>query len=168
VIELGIDNGIVPGTGLDRTVLHNAAGWGSLDMVKLLVELGADPNLRDSTYHATAIAWALYNGQQQDVIDYLLSFATVFDAVRAGSVERVDALLRDDPRLAGSRGEEGNPLVFYLRPEMSRLDDMIRLLVRYGADLNAQDSSGKTLLARALAHQFTAFADVLRAHGATA
>jgi ankyrin repeat protein len=72
IVSLGVDiNGVVPGTGLDRTVLHNAAGWGSLDMVKLLVDLGADPNLRDPTYHATPIAWALYNGQQQDVVDVL-------------------------------------------------------------------------------------------------
>jgi ankyrin repeat protein len=169
MIELGVDiNGIVPGTGLDRTVLHNAAGWGGLDTVRLLVELGADPNLRDSTYHGTAIAWALYNGQQQDVVDYLLPFATVFDAIRAGGVEHVDALLRDNPPLAGTRDEEGNPLVFYLHPEMKRLNEMIRLLVKHGADLNAQDRSGKTLLARALAHEFTDFANVLRAHGATA
>jgi hypothetical protein len=45
---------------------------------------------------------------------------------------------------------------------------MIRLLVKYGADLNAQDSGGKTLLGRVLAHEVTDFADVLRAHGATA
>ena len=168
MIELGVDiNGIVPGTGLDRAVLHNAAAWGSLETVRLLVELGADPNLRDPSYHGTAIAWALYNGQQQDVVDYLLPFATVFDAVRAGGVERVDALLRDKPALANTRDEEGNPLVFYLHPEMKRLNETIGLLVKHGTDLNAQDRSGKTLLARALAHEFTDFANVLRAHGAT-
>lgn len=167
MVALGVDiNGIVPGTGLDRTVLHNAAAWGGLDMVRLLVELGADPNLRDSTYRGTAIAWALYNRQQQDVVDYLLPFATVFDAVRAGGVERVEALLRDNS-LANTRDEEGNPLLFYLHPEMNRLTEMVRLLVKHGADLNAQDRSGKTLLARALAHGFTEFANVLRAHGAT-
>jgi ankyrin repeat protein len=168
MVELGVDiNGIVPGTGLDRTVLHNAAGWGSMEMVRRLVELGADPNLRDPTYHGTAIAWALYNGQHQDVVNYLLQFATVFDAIRAGGVERVDALLRDKPPLAGTQDEEGRPLVFYLHPEMTRLDEMIRLLVGHGADLNARDRSGKTLLARAIAQGFTDFANILRAHGAT-
>jgi ankyrin repeat protein len=42
------------------------------------------------------------------------------------------------------------------------------LLVKHGADLNGLDRSGKTLLTRALAHEFTDFADTLRAHGATA
>ncbi len=168
MVELGVDiNGMVPGTGFDRTVLHNAAGWGSLDTVRLLVELGADPNLRDSMYHGTAIAWALYNGQQQDVVDYLLPFARVFDAIRAGGVERVDALLSDNPVLAGTRDEDGNPLAFYLHSGMKRLNEMIRVLVTHGAALNARDASGKTLLARALSQGFTDFADVLRAHGAT-
>ena len=74
---------------------------------------------------------------------------------------------RDDPLLAGTRDEEGSPLVFYLHPEMTRLNEMIRLLVKHGADLNAQDKRGKTLLARALAHKFTDSVNALRAHGAT-
>jgi Ankyrin repeats (many copies) len=38
IVELGVDvNGMVPGTGLDRSALHNAAGWGGLEMVKLLL-----------------------------------------------------------------------------------------------------------------------------------
>jgi ankyrin repeat protein len=167
IAELGVDiNGMVPGTGLDRPALHNAAGGGSLEMVRLLVELGADPNVRDLSFHATAMGWALYNGQQ-DVIDYLLPFATIFDAVRAGAIERVDALLGSDPHLAAARDDEGSPLVFSLRPDMPRLDEMIRLLVSRGADLNARDKSGKTLLGYVLAHGLTAFADALRAHGAT-
>jgi ankyrin repeat protein len=52
--------------------------------------------------------------------------------------------------------------------EMTRLDEMIRLLVQHGADWNVLDRSGRTLLARALAHEFTDFANTLRAHGATA
>jgi ankyrin repeat protein len=42
---------------------------------------------------------------------------------------------------------------------------MIRLLVKHGADLNAPDRSGKTLLARALAHEFTDFANAPRQAG---
>ena len=82
-------------------------------------------------------------------------------------MERVQILLRDEPSLAETRDEEGNPLVFYLHPDMTRLDEMIRLLVTHGADVNAHDRSGRTLLARALAHELTDFADALRAHGAT-
>ena len=167
IVELGVDvNGIVPGTGLDRAVIHNAAAWGGLEVVKLLLELGADPNLRDPTYHGTAIGWAFYSGQQ-DIVDYLLPSATIFDAVRCDGVERVATLLRENPSLATSRDEDGNPLVFALHPRMTRLEEMMRLLVAHGADLNARNASGKTLVNRALARGLTDFAHALRAYGAT-
>ena len=165
IVGLGIDiNGMVPGTGMDRTVLHNAAAWGGLEMVKLLLALGADATLRDLTYHGTAIGWALY-GKQRDVVDYLLASASIFDAVRAGGVERVSALLRDDPSLANAR-DEGKPLVFRLNPEDPRLEEMIRLLVAHRANLSARDENGRSVVDLALAHGLTDFAEMLRASGA--
>ncbi len=165
IVELGVDiNGMVPGTGLDRSVLHNVAGWEGLAMVKLLLELGADPHLRDPTYHSTPIGWAFHN-QQHDVVDYLLQFATIFDAVRCDGVERVAELLRQDPALANARDEEGDPLMFYLHPGMARWEEMMRLLVARGADLHARNKDGKTVLDRALASGWADFADAIRREG---
>lgn len=167
IVALGVDiNGMVPGTGYDRTVLHNAAGWLSLDTIKLLVELGADPTLHDLTYHGTALGWALYNGNRQEVVQYLLQFATIFEAVHSGSVERVAALLRDNPALAVARDDAGRPLVFYLDPQAPALLEMIRLLVAHGADLNARDGEGHTLVERARSRGLSEFLDVLRKYGA--
>jgi hypothetical protein len=50
--------------------IHQAAINGHLDTVKKLVELGADPELRDPSYHGNALGWAEHN-HQQAVIDYL-------------------------------------------------------------------------------------------------
>jgi ankyrin repeat protein len=166
IVELGVDiNGMVPGTGLDRSALHNAAGWGGLEMVKLLLELGADPALRDPTYHSTPIGWAFHN-RQPDIVEHLLAFASIFDALRCDGVERVAALLQGDPALANARDDEGHPLVFYLHPEMARLEETLRILVAHGASLNAQNSDGRTLLDRALARGLIDFANVLRRYGA--
>jgi hypothetical protein len=52
------------------TPLHNAAWMGNLEMVKLLVELGADPNARDSSFNATPLGWATHNEQPQ-IVEYL-------------------------------------------------------------------------------------------------
>ena len=41
------------GVSLAATPLHNAAWIGNLPMVRLLIELGADPNLRDPNHDAT-------------------------------------------------------------------------------------------------------------------
>jgi ankyrin repeat protein len=166
IAELGVDvNGMIPNTGLATSVLHGASIGGNLEMVKLLLELGGDLNLRDPSYHATPIAWAAHS-QQQHVIQYLLPFATIFDAVQCGGVERAATLLHQDPSLATSTDEGGNPLVFYLHPELTCIEEMIQLLAAHGADLNARTKAGKTLLDRALARGWTDFANVLRAQGA--
>jgi ankyrin repeat protein len=63
------------GTSLNATPLHNAAWGGHLDMVRLLVELGADPNVRDPTYDATPLGWAQHN-HQEHVAAYLISLTS--------------------------------------------------------------------------------------------
>jgi len=151
--------------GLDRGALHNAAVGGDLDMVKLLIALGADPTRRDCSFHSTAIGWARY-GQHESVVAYLARFATIFDAVRCDAVARVAQLLRQDPSLANAVDENGDPLVCYLHPQMSRLEEIIGLLTAHGTDLDAPNREGKTLLGLAIARGWMDFADVLRAHGA--
>jgi Ankyrin repeats (many copies) len=58
------------GMSLNTTPLHNAAWKGNLGMVKVLLELGADPGLRDPTYDGTPLDWAAHN-QQEHVVEYL-------------------------------------------------------------------------------------------------
>jgi ankyrin repeat protein len=58
------------GMNLNTTSLHNAAWKGNLEMVKLLLELGADPGLREPTYNGTPLDWAAHN-QQEHVVEYL-------------------------------------------------------------------------------------------------
>ena len=165
-MELGVDiNGVVPNTGLDRAALHSAAMFGGLAMVKLLVELGADPHLRDPTYHSTPIGWANHGGQRE-VVNYLARFASIFDALRCDAVERVAELLTENPALAHAADEKGTPLVFYLNPQMARLDEMLALMRARGCDLNARSPRGATLLDFALSEGLLEFADVLRRHGA--
>jgi hypothetical protein len=53
-----------------RTPLHEAAFHGHLDLVRALIDLGADPTIADPDHHSTALGWARYN-QQHDVAVYL-------------------------------------------------------------------------------------------------
>ncbi|TDD29446.1 ankyrin repeat domain-containing protein [Kribbella turkmenica] len=64
--DLGFDLNILRQT----TPLHRPALNGHLDTVKKLIELGADPTVRDTMYGGDAMSWAAH-GRQQAVIDYL-------------------------------------------------------------------------------------------------
>ena len=67
VSELGFDlNAMV----LSRTAMHDVAWRNRVDTISLLIELGADPTLRDGTYNGTPLNWAEYN-QQREAEDYL-------------------------------------------------------------------------------------------------
>ena len=41
-----------------ETALHHAAGQGDLELVALLLELGADPSLKDNRFDSTPLGWA--------------------------------------------------------------------------------------------------------------
>ena len=53
-----------------ETALHEAAGAGEIDAARMLLELGADPGIRDARFHATPLGWAEHFGQQA-MADYL-------------------------------------------------------------------------------------------------
>jgi len=59
--ELGFDVNAM----IYSTALHQAAWCGDVTMVKLLLELGADPAIQDRSHHATPLGWATYNGQAE-------------------------------------------------------------------------------------------------------
>lgn len=65
-----------------QTALHSAAWNGDLEMVKLLLEAGADPNARDEQYDGVPRGWALTaievenNAACQAVVDYLEPLTT--------------------------------------------------------------------------------------------
>jgi hypothetical protein len=56
--------------GLGSTALHQAAGIGDLDVVRVFVERGADTTVKDPQFDATPLGWAEFFGQRE-VVAYL-------------------------------------------------------------------------------------------------
>ncbi len=50
--------------GCNSTALHMTVESGALDIAHLLLDAGADPNIRDDKYDATALGWAEFFGRQ--------------------------------------------------------------------------------------------------------
>ena len=72
LFELGFTAADLPDDAIGATPLHYAAGAGDLDLVRLLVDRGADPSRRDRRYGADAVGWAEYYGREE-VVEFLAS-----------------------------------------------------------------------------------------------
>lgn len=121
------------------SVLALAAKKGRTDIVKLLLEHGADVNLTMTYYGWTALTYAVNNGHLETVKILLNYHADVNAKAHRGKT----ALL-----LAADRG--------YL--------EIVEVLLKHGADAGAvPDHHGWTAMGRAMKHGYVEIADVLRA-----
>ena len=53
------------------TPLHQAVWSGHDAVVRLLVERGADVNIKDTVHQGTPLDWGLYHGKREDIAEYL-------------------------------------------------------------------------------------------------
>ena len=146
---IGSDNGdavrLMAELGFDLNAcgMHEAARYGHLDMIKLLVELGVDAAQRDRGHGIDAIGHASHY-QQDHVVDYLAPFAGIHRAVKSDLLDRVRELLEHDPDCARERDDAGNTPLHGLDVDnrMEDTEEILRLLVAHGADVNARNDEG--------------------------
>jgi ankyrin repeat protein len=72
LVELGFDvnafgRSDVPMEQAWETALHHAAGNGDVELVRALLDLGADPKLRDGRFNSTPLGWAEHFDQKAAV-----------------------------------------------------------------------------------------------------
>jgi ankyrin repeat protein len=150
MLALGLDVNAMT----SRTPLHEAALHGHIEMVKLLIEHGADPTIRDPYYHAPPIGWADYNGHA-DMVEFLKTQPLdIFAAAAFGEIGQLEALLDADPSLLDRRFESlrrsgaPSPDRDWLTPLgfaiLNHRADAAALLVGRGADRSIRDASGRS------------------------
>ena len=163
-LQLMIDLGFNLNDNSQRTPLHEAALGGELNLVKQLINAGADPTLRDPGHCVPPIGYAIH-AEHQEIIDYLDTMPMdIFTAAIRGRVEQLELLLAADPALLDirfkkvrpARGNPSNdthendwttPLVFAV---LGNKDKSVDLLIGKGADVAVSDANGTTLLSLAM------------------
>ncbi len=151
MIELGFN---VHGNSLDSP-LHHAATNGHLELVKRLLEHGANLQQRDAFYFSTPVGWA-QAGSKVEVVEYLKQLdLSLFDLISIGDTERVEASLNADPQSISTPLRDTvaielkehehawqTPLAY---AALRGITDMVKLLVARGADPNIQNYKGEPL-----------------------
>ena len=151
MIELGFDLG----TAGTQTPLHDAAYHGRVDMVRMLLEAGADPTARDPNHAAPPIGFALYAGQEQVVALLDEERMDIFTAAARGNVSQLQVHLERDPASHETRFR-------HVRPDAcGRLEadwmtplayavingraGAVAFLVKRGAEIDVAGPEGKTI-----------------------
>jgi len=118
----------------DSPALVAISGRGSVELVDVLLEFGADPNLRSRWW---AGGFHPLHGATPAVAERLLAAGAIPDACATAHLDRVDLLermLAEDPSRVHERGGDGQmPLHF------ARSRRVVDLLLAAGADIDARD-----------------------------
>lgn len=136
--------GAHPFWGGRPTAVMLAAEWGRLDVLRFLLEYGADPDSRQAEYDGWSPLLCGIVKNHPDAVELLIEHGATLDAFAAaalGDEIRLDSILRADPGAATRIGpNRGTPLHFAASAGTASL------LLAAGADPAAVDLYGRTPL----------------------
>jgi ankyrin repeat protein len=142
LLDLGFSVDVQDETG--KRALHEAAANNALGAARLLLERGADPDPRESTYKATPIGWAAH-GDHSAIVDLLSRTShDIWPLCFRGYVGRVRELLAEDPSRAQIVGEHGYTPLWWLPDDDAKAIEIVELLLAAGADPAAKNKNGRT------------------------
>lgn len=135
-ILAGVDINAIDSEG--NTSLSFAAYWGQTDVVHLLIEAGAELELKDEQNGWTPLIAAIHLGHAE-IVKVL---------IQAGA--NIHVLYKEQTTLmyAINRAFEATNIISYLLPQNCLLYlKIIKKLIKAGVDVNAKNPEGKTALA---------------------
>lgn len=153
------------------TALHSAAWRGQTDVIKALLEAGADSTLRDPQHYSPPIGHAMY-AERQDVINVLMHAPMdIFLAAAMGQIEQIDARLNEDRSRINAPFSTVRPSpekewandwatpMWYAA--MNGQTDTVLHLLSKGADPTITDSTGRSIADYAAEAGHTEIAELL-------
>ena len=144
LIERGVN---VDGRSGSSPALHIASSNGHIEVVKLLLESGADVNLEDM-YGSSALICAARGGHK-DVVELLLENGVNLDskalreATLEGHKEIVERLIKEGADVNVSNAKGYSALMCAASDGFA---EIVEILLKNGADVNAKNNEGETVL----------------------
>jgi len=171
LLERGADiNAIVPGLDVKATILHRVASLGVIEprlrIIRFLLDRGASLSARDQEFHSTPIGWADHC-KRYDMFQLLIDHAGIHDLVLYDRIEQLRASLEADSSLAQARDSLGSTPLHYLHRDLKHSIEIIDSLVAHGADVNARNNAGLTVIETVRKAGTTDMIEHLRSLGAT-
>lgn len=139
-----------PRFGGQPTPIQIASERGDIDIVRTLLDEGADPDSGTDVYGWSALQLAAHWGHTQ-IVDLLIGRGAkvdIFTCALLGDAEGVARILTDDPEAAKTSGlSDAPPLHVASTPEVARI------LLEHGAPLESVDTNGNTPLVSAIGNR---------------
>jgi hypothetical protein len=144
LLDLGADIHAADHEG--STALHRAVQGGSVAAVMLLLDTGADINRREPRFQGTALSWAIALDQQEVATALVPRSRDIRALSRLGEVERLREVLQVTPDLVREelRGVDAPTALFCFADDDETAAEVVRELVRHGADRSVRDVQGRT------------------------
>lgn len=165
--------------------IHGAAGEGSLDSVRALLDAGSDVHGVGDVHRLEVVGWAtVFAEAHREVVDLLVERGArhhVFSAIALGDRDLLRRVVEGDPGAIARRlsrfEQEQTALHYVVAPADGLVGGLFRtgdhyrtldLLIGLGAELDAEDAKGRTPLLVAMLRGDGEAMRRLRAAGATA
>lgn len=165
LLETGKCDVTIP-DAFDRTPLHNALTSNDIDfdIIKLLIEQGADPNSADKNGE-TPLFYAIRNCCGLEIIEYLASKGAKLDVVNTNGLNLLNMITRDNVEIAKFLVENGadvnNKDNIGTTPLMSAaqndLTNIVKYLIEQGADPHEKNNFGRTCKDCAYSRELTEY-----------
>ena len=154
-VQVALDLGFDPDYLDEVTALHHAAGTDQEEIVRLLLERGASPAIREPFYDGTPVGWADFFAKTR-MRDLLLSEGAIclFDALDYDRPDRVSEILARDPaalerpfaRCLSREAKPGDWVTPLARTVERGRPGAVRVLLEHGADVTSRHPDGRSLL----------------------